>query len=191
MITILLPTDGKRIKELKYAVSCILNQEYTNIELIVLSSYNDLAPEILEIQDDRFKVVRVPEEHWGYWGHKAVKWAVNDLELKGEWLFIIGDDDVLCRWSLGEMIKNSEGVDMVHGLVIATTRDTYVWSNRILGATMEHGQITGECCIYRLSRVREVGYTEDKYEADWILIKDMMRFPHKQINSIITVMPCL
>jgi len=186
-ITVLLPTDGKKINGLNYQIDAVLNQSHKNLELVVLSSYADLD---IKRDDPRFKVVRVPEEFWGYWGHKAVRWAVYNLELDGDWLYVLGDDDVLCEWGLEKLIASGEGNDMVIGKVVALNRVNHN-IGMTLGADLACGHITGSCCLYRLSRVKEVDYTEDQYEADWILIKAMMKFPYKQIDSLVYLLNCL
>jgi hypothetical protein len=193
MIDVLLPTAGKRMNGLKFQIQAILNNSYKDIRLWTLID-NDNAKEIRdELRkdlkfDSRHKTIVVPEEWRGNWGHRPIKYAIEKLPLEGEWIITSGDDDVITEWALDELIRQSQGVNMVVGICLPVSR-MLGQTDRVLGEHMAYGHITGSCCLYRSSSVREVGYDDSTYEADWKLIEKMMRFPLRQIKSVLFVMP--
>ena len=191
MIDVLLPTQGKRMNGLKFQIQAILNNSYKDIRLWTLidaDNAREVEAEIDKIKDPRHYVVVVPKEWRGNWGHRPIRYAIEELPLEGEWIITSGDDDVITEWALDELIKKSDGVNMVVGICLPVSR-MLTQTNRVLGEHMGLGQITGSCCLYRASTVKEVGYDDSTYEADWTLISKMMRFPFRQIRSVLFVMP--
>ena len=194
MIDVLLPTQGKRMNGLKFQIQAILNNSYKDIHLWVLidcDNAHDIEDEIDVMgyyPNERFTSIVVPEEWQGNWGHRPIKYAIEELPLEGDWIITSGDDDVITEWALDELIKQSDGVNMVVGICLPVSR-MLGQTDRVLGEHMGLGQITGSCCLYRSSSVKEVGYDDSTYEADWKLIEKMMRFPYRQIKSVLFVMP--
>jgi hypothetical protein len=191
MIDVLLPTQGKRMNGLKFQIQAILNNSYKDIRLWTLidsDNAEEVRAELSKTLHKRHNIIIVPEEWRGNWGHRPIKYAIEELPLKGEWLITSGDDDVITEWALDELIKQSQGVNMVVGICLPVSR-MLCQTDRVLGEHMALGQITGSCCLYRLSSVKEVGYDDSTYEADWKLIEKMMRFPFRQIKSVLFVMP--
>jgi len=192
-VDVLLPTSGERINGLIFQIQAILNQSHKDLRLWTLID-ND-QPKILRdiirsrVNDDvRHKMVTIPEEWRGGWGHKPIKYAIENLPLDGEWLITTGDDDVVMEWALEELVANGSDVDMVVGLCVPVRRN-HDCVNIVLGEKVELGRITGSCCLYKTERVKELGYDDNLYEADWILIEKMSKYPYKQIESALFVMP--
>jgi hypothetical protein len=193
MIDVLLPTQGKRMNGLKFQIQAILNNSYKDIALWTLIDANNADEVRAELRielrtDKRHKIIIVPKDWQGNWGHRPIKYAIEKLPLKGDWLITSGDDDVIMEWALDELIKQSDSVNMVVGICLPVSR-MLGQTDRVLGEHMGLGQITGSCCLYRSSSVKEVGYDDSTYEADWKLIEKMMRFPYRQIKSVLFVMP--
>lgn len=192
-VDILLPTKGERLNGLVFQVNAILNQSYKNRILWVLvdgdEGIYDLIKRTLSEQcRGAYEVIQVPIGWKGNWGHRPIKWALENLPLEGEWVITSGDDDCIMEWAIKELVDNSESVDTVIGICIPTKRD-YSFVKFYLGETIAFANITGSCCLYRRSKVMEVGYDDSKYEADWILIEKMIKFPYRHINSVLFVMP--
>ncbi len=193
MINVLLPTQGKRMNGLIFQIQAILNNSYKDIRLWTLIDHDD--PKVVRNKiyeelkfDDRHKLIEVPQEWRGNWGHRPIRYAIEELPLEGEWVITSGDDDVITEWALDELIKQSHDVNMVVGICVPVSRMLGL-TKAILGLNMVLGAITGSCCLYRLSTVKEVGYDDSTYEADWALIEKMMKFPFRQIKSVLFVMP--
>lgn len=189
-IDILLPTNGKRMDGLKAQISSILNQTHKDIHLWILMDGCEIEVECIEIQDNRVTFISTPEERGGNYGHGAIKWALSDLPLTGEFVWMTGDDDCLLPWGFEGLVHESEGYDMVTGVCLAVTRG-HTWAGELtaLGVTIHSGMITGSSCIYRRDRLLKVGYDDSCYEADWVLIKKMLDYPCKQTLHTIAVMP--
>ena len=192
-VDILLPTKGERLNGLIFQVNAILNQSYKNRVLWVLVDGDDeifdlIKRTIAEQCKGAVEVIHVPNGWRGNWGHRPIKWALENLPLEGEWVITSGDDDCIMEWALDELVKNSEGVDTVIGICIPTKRN-YSFVKFYLGENIQLANITGSCCLYRRSRVMEVGYDDSRYEADWDLIEKMLKFPYCKINSVLFVMP--
>ena len=193
MIDVLLPTEGKRMDGLIFQIQSILNQSYRSQKLWVLIDSD--SPRIIESTirarlspQARFEIKVVPEEWRGNWGHRPIKWALEHLPLEGEWVITSGDDDCIMEWALQRLAENTKDVDMVVGFCIPTTRE-HDAVPLFLGDKIEKGKITGSCCLYRRSRLMEVGYDDSTYEADWDLIEKMLEFPYRQVASVLFVMP--
>lgn len=192
-IDVLLPTEGKRMNGLIFQIYSILNQSYRSHTLWVLvdSDKAQMVERELKIKfpfNGKLKVAVVPDEWRGNWGHKPIKWALEHLPLEGEWVITSGDDDCITEWALQRLIERSDDVDMVVGMCIPVTREQEAVP-MFLGDEMKLGKITGSCCLYRRSRLMEVGYDDETYEADWVLIKRMMEFSYRRITSVLFVMP--
>lgn len=193
MIDVLLPTQGLRMNGLIFQIHAILNQSYKDYHLWVLVDAEDKENTIARILSSvpphsRITIVEVPDEWSGNWGHRPIKYAIEELPLEGEWLITSGDDDCIMEWALERLIENSSGVDSVIGVCIPTNRQ-HDNVNRVLGELIHSGYITGSCCLYKTERVKEVGYDDSTYQADWVLIEKMIQHPYKQIDSVLFVMP--
>ena len=196
-IDVLIPTNGKRVDGLIYQINAFIDQSYDYKMIWVLV---DVATE------DEFAVIRsrifdgtrryapvkiemVPEEYRGCYGHGPIKYAIEVLPLDGEWVITSGDDDSVMPWALEKLILHSNGVEMVVGKCIPVRRDHKYLPNHVLGEDIAHGHITGSCCLYRLERVKELGYSSERYDADWDMIEKMLRYPYRKIDEVLFVMP--
>lgn len=198
-VDVLLPTRGERMNGLLYQAWAFLNQSYPNLTLWILVDSDRFKGIETELKSnlpllpsqltEKFKIVEIPSEWRGRWGHGAIRYAIENLPLEGEWLITSGDDDCVMEWGVKSLVEGSnDNVDMVVGLCIPVKRN-YDIVRGYLGERIEKGNITGSCCLYRRSRVMEVGYDDSTYAADWVLINKMMKFPYKQLNTVLFVMP--
>ena len=193
-VDILIPTKGERINGLLYQIGAFLNQNYLKITIWVLIDSDIFDVINARIRDTyphrhhELKTIKVPDEWRGDYGHNPIRYAIEKLPLKGEWFNTSGDDDCVMEWGIGCLIENSDDVDMVIGKCIPTRRN-HDYQRDILGRDIELGKITGSCCLYRTERVREIGYPTDNYNADWMLIEEMVKGNFRKIDSVIYVMP--
>lgn len=196
-VDVLIPTAGKRVDGLIYQINAFVDQSYNHKTVWVLvdveteDEYAVLRARIFD-RTRRYapiEVVRVPDEYRGKHGHAPIRYAIEKLDLQGDWIITSGDDDSVMPWALEELIKSSGGVDMVVGLVVPVRRDLKYLENHVLGVNMMHGHITGSCCLYSAEKIKTLGYDDSRYDADWDMIEKMMRFPYKQINTVLFVMP--
>lgn len=187
LVDIILPTNNKRIAGLKYQIDAVLNQSYQNIKLWLLNdTERDLA---IHREDYRLKKIDVPEGHHGNAGHNAIKWAIEELPLTGEYIYLIGDDDCLTPWAIDELVKGSENADIVIGFVIAVHRD-YTVAPEILGSKIELGKITGSCCLFKTTKLKEFGWDNSSYISDWIVIEKFIKNGSvSRVKKVIAVMP--
>ena len=193
-VDILIPTKGERINGLLYQISAFLNQNYYHITIWVLVDHDDFGLINSYIRDNFpsrhsvLKVIEVPDEWRGNHGHNPIRYALEKLPLKGEWFNTSGDDDCVMEWGIGHLVENSDDVDMVIGKCIPTRRN-HDYQENVLGRDIELGKVTGSCCLYRTSKVKEIGYPTDGYNADWKLIEQMMDGNFRKIDSVVYVMP--
>lgn len=195
-IDILLPTTGKRMDGMIFQIQAFLNQSYKRLTVWVLvdsDNFNLVQARIKDrvFQYSNIEIIKVPDEWRGNHGHNAIKYALEKLPLKSEWFNTSGDDDCVMPWAMEHLIADSYDVDMVIGKCIATDRK-HDYVDVILGKNIKLGEITGSCCLYRTSKVREFGYslTENNYNADWELINKMVNKANwRKIDSVIYVMP--
>lgn len=192
-VDVLLPTQGIREQGLIFQIDAFLNQSYRKMQLWVLIDSDNASFVASTIKakvkrHERVKLIIVPEEWRGKHGHRPIKYAIENLPLEGDFVMTSGDDDCVMPWGVEKLAENTNDVDMVIGLCHATRRN-HDDSEVVLGKNIVLGEITGSCCLYRTSRVKEVGYDDELYEADWVLISKMLHYPSRQINSVIFVMP--
>ena len=193
-IDILIPTAGKRMNGLFYQISAFLNQSYHRLVVWVLIDHDDF--EFIDAQiRDKFpsrhsvlKTINVPDEWRGNYGHNPIRYAVEKLPLKGEWINTSGDDDCVMEWGMEHLVSASDDVDMVIGKCIPTRRN-HDYQEGVLGRNIGLGMVTVSCCLYRTSKVREIGYPTDGYNADWKLIEKMIEGNFRKTNSVVYVMP--
>lgn len=187
MIDIILPTIGKRPDGLRYQIDAVLNQSYKDIKLWVLNDTDkDL---VIHREDERLKKINVPIENHGNAGHNAIKWAIDELPLKGEWIYLIGDDDCLMPWAMSELVAGTDKADMVIGYVVAVHRD-YSVAPEVLGSKIELGKITGSCCLFKADKLKNFGWDNSSYISDWIVInKFITECVVNRVKKIIAVMP--
>ncbi len=189
-VTILLATAGERINGLIYQINACLNQSYKDIELVVLvkNEAHKIVSEAIKVSDQRMTVVYLPEECDAGYGVKAIAWAIENLNL-GKWLYLTGDDDVLCEWGIEELVKHSEIVEMVVGLCIPLMRSGNRLSGEPFGKIMQRGNVTGSCCLFKVEMVKKLGWPDEHQASDWFLIEKFLGYPFKQIDSVIAIMP--
>lgn len=195
-IDVLMPTQGIRFEGLVYQIVAILNQKHRALTLWVLvdteddSILHDIEDIVRRVPSPKIQIVRVPSEWGGHWGHRPIKYAIEHLPLEGEWVFMTGDDDCIPVWSLDGLMAASEGVDMVCGLCIGLTRNQE-YTGEVWGQDLAINKATGSCCMYRLETVKELGYSDDRYAADWDLIERFLTAgkPYRKINKVISIMP--
>lgn len=200
-VDILLATNGKRLNGLIYQCNAILNQSYKDLNLYVLldcENHKEVADAVNKrvVNDDRLKFIVVPLSFSGSWGHPAMRYAIEYCELEGEWVVFSGDDDCMTEWCIQSLIDSSLNVDMVIGKVIPVCKNNdavFIRKdlpvNYVLGCEIEMGKITGSNCMYRLLRLKELGYSDSVYTADWELIKKFVNYPFKMIDTVLFVMP--
>lgn len=193
-IDVLIPTEGKRINGLLYQIYAFLNQSYNMITIWVLidsSQSYQIEKHIIEsmgVVHGSVNLIHVPKEWSGNHGHNAIRYALGALPLRGTWFNTSGDDDCVMEWGMERLVANSDDVDMVIGKCIPTRRN-HDYQEGVLGRNLGLGMITGSCCLYRTSKVKELGYPTDEYNADWILIEKMLEGNFRKIDSVIYVMP--
>ncbi len=193
-IDILIPTKGDRINGLLYQIHAFLNQSYNMLTIWVLIDSNNPngvkkhIGESLMVSYGNVRLIQVPEEWRGNHGHNPIRYALEELPLRGTWFNTSGDDDCVMEWGMEHLIAASDDVDMVIGKCIPTRRN-HDYESEILGKDIELGKITGSCCLYRTDKVREIGYPIKGYNADWELIEKMMEGNFRKIDSVVYVMP--
>ncbi len=196
-VDVLIPTVGKRVDGLIYQINAFVDQSYKYRNIWVLVDV-DTEDEFLVLRARIFdrtvryatiEIIRVPEDYRGKHGHGPIRYAVERLDLTGEWIITSGDDDSVMPWALESLVTASNGQDMVVGRCIPVKRNHGYLENHVLGYHMLHGRITGSCCLYRASRVKELGYDDSRYDADWDMIEKMMQYPHRKIETVLFVMP--
>lgn len=193
-VDIIIPTAGKRMNGLLYQISAFLNQSYHRLIVWILIDHDDFDFINAQIRDkfsnchSVLKTIKVPNAWRGNYGHNPILYAIERLPLAGEWFNTSGDDDCVMEWGIEHLITNSDDVDMVIGKCIPTKRN-HDYDGDILGKDIELGKVTGSCCLYRTSKVKEIGYSSNGYNADWELIKRMMGGNFRKIDSVIYVMP--
>lgn len=125
MISVVLP--AYKAKFLKTALDSVLNQSYSDFELIVVDdcSPDDIKSIVDEVADDRVKYYRNEINIGGRnglvsaWNH-AISYA------SGEWLVLASDDDVYGPEFLEEMVRLRDRypeVRAVHCRMVATSED--------------------------------------------------------------------
>ncbi|MDP2672056.1 MAG: glycosyltransferase family A protein [Candidatus Daviesbacteria bacterium] len=183
-----MPTNGKRPDGLKYQIDAILNQSYKPIRLWLL---NDTGSRLdIHREDDRLFKEYVPIEHTGNAGHNAIRWAIENLPLKGEYIYLIGDDDCLTPWAINELVAGSDNADITIAYVVAVHRD-YTVAPEILGSKIELGKITGSCCLFKADKLKKFGWDNSSYISDWIVIDKFIKSGCvvNRVKKIIAVMP--
>ncbi len=174
-VDIIMPTNNKRPDGLKFQIDAILNQSYKDIKLWLLNDTDG----VLEIhrQDDRLNKIDVPEGHRGNAGHNAIRWAIENLPLTGDYIYPIGDDDCLTPWAI------------TIAYIVAVHRD-YTVAPEILGSKIELGKITGSCCLFKATKLKEFGWDNSSYISDWIVIEKFIKNGSvSRVKKIIAVMP--
>ena len=196
-VDVLIPTAGERVDGLIYQINAFVNQSYKDKKIWVLVDVEDEgAFGVLKARiHDRtrryapIETIQVPSEYRGKHGHGPIKYAVEKLPLDGDWIITSGDDDSVMPWALEKLIEASNGVDMVVGRCIPVKRNHGYLENHVLGYHMLHGHITGSCCLYRTSRLKELGYDDSRYDADWDMIEKMMEYRYSKVEAVLFVMP--
>ena len=185
MIDVLLPTKGENIVGLRSQIQAVLNQTYRDFKLFVLMDGYKGNHAFCHLMDDcksnkNIDFIFVSEEALGNNGHKAIQWALKNVKLTGEWIYILSDDDSVMPWALEALIGSSEGVDMVVGQAIRINREACSIID-VLGQKLVCGQITGSCCIYRAELMKKLGYDAETYESDWVMIDKMQKAGRTQL----------
>lgn len=201
-VDFIIPTDGKRIAGVNAMLECCLNQvsadyarrlDIHRINILADGCYDTLsidghyAPRPEEptpsgkapsrqrsfvLDDTTIRVIEVPGGPRGKWGHGAIKWAVENLDL-AEWFFIAGDDDVVMPWAIDRLLECAlSDTEAVIGRASAVRRKSKA-HYFMLGERLEHGLVTGSCGLYRTKAVREIGYGDKGYAEDWELIRKL------------------
>lgn len=185
-VDVLLPSKGDRPNGLLFQIHTVLNQSHKDIKLWVLLD-NEIDMQMPK--DDRIEVSIVPKEFHGNYGHNAVKWALGNLDLQGEWLYIVNDDNVMTEWAIESLLSESEGYDLVTGISIATDRNHNMVS--VLGVDAKYAKISGECCFWRLDTLKKTGYDNTAYHSDWINILNYVQqnLPIKQTIKVLSIQP--
>lgn len=201
LVDFILPTDGKRIAGLNSVIGCCINQvsaDYTKrldihrINVMADGCYDNLAIEdglkfipgaqsvggparqkTYEVDGTVVRICETPNGPLGKWGHGAIKWAVENLDL-AEWFFVAGDDDVVMPWAIDRLLACAgPDTEAVIGRAPAVKRKSKA-SYFMLGDRLEHGLVTGSCGLYRTKAVREIGYGDKGYAEDWELIRKLL-----------------
>lgn len=196
-VDVLIPTAGKRVDGLIYQINAFVDQSYNHKTIWILvdvDSENEYAVLRARIFDRTrryapIEIIHVPEEYRGKYGHAPIRYAIEKLPLDGKWIITSGDDDSVMPWALEELMKSSDGVDMVVGKCIPVRRDLKYLPNHVLGEDIAHGHITGSCCLYSSEKIKTLGYDDSRYDADWDMIEKMKRFPYNKIDTVLFVMP--
>lgn len=202
LVDFIIPTDGKRIAGVNAMLEGCLNQvsaDYSRrlnihrINILADGCYDTLSinghyspqPEgpapsgkspsrqrSFNLDETTIRVLEVPGGPLGQWGHGAIKWAVENLDL-AEWFFIAGDDDAIMPWALDRLLACAgPSTEAVIGRASAVKRKSKA-HYFMLGDRLEHGLVTGSCGLYRTKAVREIGYGAKGYAEDWELIRKL------------------
>ena len=103
-------------KYLRDAVSSVLGQTYKDLELIAVNDgSSDSSPEILKEAAASDKRVRIIDQPNG--GVSRARNAALE-QARGEWIYCMDSDDVIESDMLEEMLRSSEGCDVVISGVI-------------------------------------------------------------------------
>ena len=110
-VDVLIPTAGKRVDGLIYQINAFVDQSYTHKTIWVLidvdsdAEFHVLRARIFD-RTRRYapiEIIRVPEDYRGKHGHGPIRYAIERLELTGDWIITSGDDDSVMPWALEEL----------------------------------------------------------------------------------------
>lgn len=125
LFSIIIPTR-QRHDTLRFSIQSVINQTYTNFELIVMDNYS--SPETYEVVtsfgDERIKYYRSEERL-----SMADNWELGLSYATGDYVFILGDDDALMPdgIELGSNLINKFDVD-----IVSWFRHQYWWPSVIV-----------------------------------------------------------
>ena len=96
LVTVVIPTYN-RVALVQQAISSVINQTYTNWELIIVDDGSDdgTSEAIMAMNDTRIKVLK--REHFG---NIALLRNIGVEEGSGEWLAFLDSDDIWIPWKL-------------------------------------------------------------------------------------------
>lgn len=192
LVTVAIPTYNRE-KYIKQSISSVLNQTHRNLELLVLDNHSeDNTPKTLEsFKDNRIHYVRNKKNigminNW----NKCAKLA------KGEYVVILGDDDILYptfieesmkvhnNYCLGFTFAHCNKVDKSGNFLTRWGYDFpppgFLKGDKYLELTIKYGACLTNSTTVVLNRnvFKEVGYFEAKYGSNtfdfnmWIKIAD-------------------
>jgi glycosyltransferase involved in cell wall biosynthesis len=103
-VSIIIPTAGIRLDDLRKAVFSALNQSYGNIEVIVVSDGKNNSKKIVDGIDDK-RVIFIEAERWG----DPVRIREVGIEKSsGDYICFLDDDDVLYNNHIETLIQHSD-----------------------------------------------------------------------------------
>ena len=107
-VSIIIPTFN-RCQLLQEAIKSVLNQTYHNFELIVVDDYSqDGTLDVVKNFNDARVVYLRQKENGGI----SVACNAGIKKAKGEFIFILNDDDLLAPFALEELVKKINGSDL-------------------------------------------------------------------------------
>jgi glycosyltransferase involved in cell wall biosynthesis len=115
-VSIIIATAGKRLRELEEAITSALQQDYANIEVLVVSDGPSQANKVIaKYSDDRLRLIEA--EHWG----DPVRIREVGIEAcSGCYICFLDDDDLLYPNHVSTLIEHASAG------IVAYSRATYV-----------------------------------------------------------------
>jgi glycosyltransferase involved in cell wall biosynthesis len=118
--SVVIPTR-ERAGTLLHTLKTCIRQTFSDYEIIVCDNHSSPATKqvVDEIGSDRIKYIRAPEPL-----AMSANWELALEQAKGEWVTVLGDDDGLMPYALGEVdnLVRKHPVKAVH-----THRGLYLW----------------------------------------------------------------
>ena len=147
LVSIVIPTNGKRPEMLKEAIASVERQTYKNIELIV-----ENTP-----------------------GSEYVNHSNGLKKANGTIFHFLSDDDWLTDNSVELAVKALKNYDFIHGKAHETDGREYEPEIKYptLAQLAEENMINFATCFYRIEAIRDVG-VRDIFPQDWIMGLDLL-----------------
>ena len=194
MIDILFPTKGENIKGIEYSINSILSQTYDDFILHIL--IDEPVAWIYEkySKNEKIHIDIIPDkyvkENKAINGNHASKWALEEMELSGDWIYQMSDNDIIMPFALEYLINNSNNCSMVIGRAIGIGQNSKAMRIE-LGKNIRCGLITGGVVLIKKDDMRKLEKPyciTNIYEVDFYIINKMAeKYPFKMIDSLVLI----
>lgn len=166
------------------AVRSILQQSYTNIELIVIDdeSGDATVDQVAQIQDARLRLIRA--KHLGF--VHAMNLAISQAQ--GQWIARMDGDDIAHPYRLQRQIaflEENQAAVMVsttcayitpRGYLVQSSRPSWMWQELTpYGITSGEASFTDPATVFHRQTALEVGLYDPNFEKDTSLWYRLLR----------------
>jgi len=153
-------------QSLEEAIRSVLLQGYPNLEYILIDGGST---------DNSLEIIKKYEPWIGYWVsekdegiYDAMNKGINIA--KGEWLYFLGSDDILCSNILGKVFINKKNLsaDIVYGdVILKNCKKRYLGKFNFEKLTKNN--ICHQAIFFRKKVFEKLGLYNNKYKilADW------------------------